>query len=60
MGFEVETTTYRLGTNDFDPALRDRQQYWDPDGGRSAPASRRHPGRSSVSSRRRGWRSPTR
>lgn len=32
-GFEVETTTYRIGADDYRiRALRDRQQYWDPDG----------------------------
>jgi predicted nicotinamide N-methyase len=32
-GYEVETTTHRIGADDFHiRALRDRQQYWDPDG----------------------------
>jgi hypothetical protein len=33
VGYEVETTTHRIGGDDFHiRALRDRQQYWDPDG----------------------------
>lgn len=32
-GYAVETTTHRIGTDDYRiSALRDRQQYWDPDG----------------------------
>jgi predicted nicotinamide N-methyase len=33
LGYAVETKTHRIGTDDYRiRALRDRQQYWDPDG----------------------------
>jgi predicted nicotinamide N-methyase len=33
MGYEVETTTYPIGADDYHiRSLLDRQQYWDPDG----------------------------
>lgn len=33
LGYAVETTTYRIGADEYRiRALRDRQQYWDPDG----------------------------
>jgi predicted nicotinamide N-methyase len=33
LGYAVETKTYRIGTEDYRiRALRDRQQYWDPEG----------------------------